>query len=115
VPEWEGYSTTTFGLACFRQINAEELLNKTDDVTRSSVQKAVVILSSEPILGAVRNKLGLVTKSFFEQRDFSKVEILDVRNMSWVPVVFKCSNYPFQDIVHQPSKRLLHASFRCPT
>ncbi|KAJ3412660.1 late secretory pathway protein avl9 [Chytridiales sp. JEL 0842] len=77
VPEWEGYTSTTFGLACFSQIPAEELLNKSDDVTRSMVQKAVVVLSSEPILGAVRSKLGLVTQSFFEQKDFEKVEILD--------------------------------------
>ncbi|KAJ3306091.1 Unconventional myosin-Ie, partial [Blyttiomyces sp. JEL0837] len=47
------------------------------DITRSTVQKAVVVLASEPILGSVRTKLGMVTQAFFAQRDFSKMELLD--------------------------------------
>ncbi|KAH6581903.1 hypothetical protein BASA61_008791 [Batrachochytrium salamandrivorans] len=78
VPSWTKYpQSTLFGLACFRQIDAKDLLNKTADVTRTKVQKAVVVLASQPILGSIRSKLGLVTQAFFAQRDFTKIEILD--------------------------------------
>ena len=40
------------------------------------VQKAVVVLASQPILGSVRSKLGLVTQAYFAQKDFSQLEIL---------------------------------------
>jgi 2,3-bisphosphoglycerate-independent phosphoglycerate mutase len=52
------------------------LLNRTADVTRSMVQKAVVVLASQPILGSVRSKLGLVTQAYFAQKDFSQLDIL---------------------------------------
>ncbi|KAJ3158458.1 late secretory pathway protein avl9 [Irineochytrium annulatum] len=74
--EHDYHPSTLFGLACFRQIAADDLLIKTADMTRSSVQKAVVILAKEPILGSVKTKLGLVTQAFFGQRDFSRVDIL---------------------------------------
>ncbi|KND03769.1 uncharacterized protein SPPG_01226 [Spizellomyces punctatus DAOM BR117] len=78
VPEWKSYpQSTLFGLACYRQMPASELINKTVDVTRSTVQKAVVVLATQPVLGSVRSKLGLVTRAFFEQKDFSKLEILE--------------------------------------
>ncbi|KAI8811619.1 transport protein Avl9-domain-containing protein [Cladochytrium replicatum] len=68
--------TSIFGMACFRQLPATELLHRTADVTRSTVQKAVVVLAREPILGSLRTKLGIVTQAFFAQRDFSKYDIL---------------------------------------
>ncbi|KAI8924267.1 transport protein Avl9-domain-containing protein [Entophlyctis helioformis] len=78
VPAWQNYpQSTLFGLACFRQIDAKDLINKTADVTRTKVQKAVVVLATQPILGSIRSKLGLVTQAFFAQRDFTKIEILD--------------------------------------
>jgi hypothetical protein len=71
------------------------LLVKTDDITRSTVQKAVVVLASKPIFGPIRlagtptglytlrssqlprrDKLGVVTRAFFNQRDFSETDIL---------------------------------------
>ncbi|KAI9193197.1 transport protein Avl9-domain-containing protein [Polychytrium aggregatum] len=78
VPQWTDYpQSTIFGLACFRQIPTSELVHKTSDLTRSTVQKAVVVLAREPVLGFVRTKLGLVTQAFFAQKDFSQLEILD--------------------------------------
>lgn len=75
---------------------AEALLNKGKDVTRSTVQKAVVVLASkvrivpltalvlvtetvlpQPIFGPLREKLGVVTRTFFAQRDFEDKSILD--------------------------------------
>lgn len=38
---------TVFGISCNRQINSHELLNKGKEVTRSTVQKAIVILASK--------------------------------------------------------------------
>ncbi|KAL0961459.1 hypothetical protein HGRIS_006404 [Hohenbuehelia grisea] len=68
--------TTVFGISCNQQIAASELLVKHPDVTRSTVQKAVVILASKPVFGPIRDKLGVVTSALFAQRDFSEVGIL---------------------------------------
>ncbi|KAF8588564.1 hypothetical protein K439DRAFT_1334974 [Ramaria rubella] len=68
--------TTVFGISCNRQIASSELLSKGEDVTRSMVQKAVVVLAAKPVFGAVRDKLGVVTNAFFNQRDFRETAIL---------------------------------------
>ncbi|GAA6013634.1 hypothetical protein JCM10207_004797 [Rhodosporidiobolus poonsookiae] len=67
---------TIFGISCNRQIPADELLNKGKDVTRSTVQKAIVVLANKPIFGPLRDKLGVITRSFFAQRDFDDKSIL---------------------------------------
>ena len=46
-------------------------------MTRSTVQKAVVVLANKPIFGPVRDKLGVVTRTFFAQKDFHDTQILD--------------------------------------
>lgn len=38
---------TIFGISCNRQIPADQLINKGKDVTRSTVQKAIVVLASK--------------------------------------------------------------------
>ncbi|KAF8516315.1 transport protein Avl9-domain-containing protein [Hysterangium stoloniferum] len=68
--------TTLFGISCNRQIPSADLISKGDDVTRSTVQKAVVVLASKPVFGAMRDKLGVVTNAFFDQRDFRETAIL---------------------------------------
>ena len=45
-------------------------------MTRSTVQKAVVVLASKPLFGMIRDKLGVVTRAFFNQRDFRDHSIL---------------------------------------
>lgn len=40
-------SGTLFGISCNRQIQSNELMNKGKDVTRSTVQKAIVVLASK--------------------------------------------------------------------
>lgn len=60
-----------------RQIRADELLRRANDVTRSTVQKAVVVLANRPIFGPIRDKLGVITRAFFAQRDFEETEILE--------------------------------------
>ncbi|KAF7364855.1 UDENN domain-containing protein [Mycena venus] len=69
--------TTIFGISCNQQIAASALLVKMPDVTRSTVQKAVVVLASKPIFGPIRDKLGVVTTALFNQKDFSETAILD--------------------------------------
>ncbi|KAF9527500.1 transport protein Avl9-domain-containing protein [Crepidotus variabilis] len=69
--------TTIFGISCNQQISAASLLVKAADVTRSTVQKAVVVLASKPVFGPIREKLRVVTTALFHQRDFRDYSILD--------------------------------------
>ncbi|KAJ2912139.1 hypothetical protein MD484_g8276, partial [Candolleomyces efflorescens] len=69
--------TTVFGISCNQQIAAADLLVKGEDVTRSTVQKAVVVLASKPVFGPIREKLRIVTTALFAQRDFSDYSILE--------------------------------------
>ncbi|KIP02780.1 hypothetical protein PHLGIDRAFT_111646 [Phlebiopsis gigantea 11061_1 CR5-6] len=69
--------TTVFGISCNRQIRSADLLVKDQDVTRSTVQKAIVVLASKPLFGPIRDRLGVVTQALFAQRDFSDLSILD--------------------------------------
>ncbi|KAG8734065.1 late secretory pathway protein avl9 [Ceratobasidium sp. 423] len=67
---------TVFGISCNRQLATSELLTRGADVTRSMVQKALVVLARKPLFGAIRDRLGVVTRAFFGQRDFSETGIL---------------------------------------
>jgi len=40
--------------SCNRQIASADLLSRDEDVTRSMVQKAVVVLAAKPVFGAIR-------------------------------------------------------------
>ena len=81
---------------CNRQIRASDLLVKDQDVTRSTVQKAIVVLASKPVFGPIRygaqyralrpvhpcvgfdrDRLGVITRTLFAQRDFTDMSILD--------------------------------------
>ena len=46
--------STIFGISCNRQIATSALLVKEPDMTRSTVQKAVVVLASKPVFGPIR-------------------------------------------------------------
>ena len=64
-------------MSCTRQLDARDLLNKPDDVTRSTVQKSVVIVAKSPhVFTAWREKLSLVTRAWFMQRKFTNTTIL---------------------------------------
>ncbi|KAI9651175.1 hypothetical protein NHQ30_001212 [Ciborinia camelliae] len=70
-------STSLFGISCTRQLDASILLNRPADVTRSTVQKAVVVIADSPqFFGMLRERLGVVTKAWFAQREFTDTEIL---------------------------------------
>ena len=63
------HSTSAFGISCTRQLDAKELIDKPADVTRSTVQKAVVCIAESPKwFGQLREKLSMVTEAWFAQR-----------------------------------------------
>ncbi|KAI0252127.1 transport protein Avl9-domain-containing protein [Lactifluus subvellereus] len=68
--------STIFGISCNRQIATSSLLVKEVDMTRSTVQKAVVVLASKPVFGPIRDRLGVVTLALFEQKDFTNTQLL---------------------------------------
>ncbi|KAJ5901968.1 Late secretory pathway protein AVL9 [Penicillium taxi] len=70
-------ATSLFGISCSRQLDARLLINRPPEVTRSTVQKAVVVITDSPQrVGQLREKLSVVTSAWFAQRDFSDVDIL---------------------------------------
>ncbi|KAK4099325.1 hypothetical protein N658DRAFT_453388, partial [Parathielavia hyrcaniae] len=70
-------ATSLFGISCTRQMDASQLLNRPADVTRSTVQKAVVVIADSPqYFGMLRERLSVVTNAWFAQREFADVEIL---------------------------------------
>lgn len=61
-------SSSLFGVACTRQIRADRLKVKSADVTRSFVQKAVIIIVDKPgALGQMRERLAAITAAWFAQ------------------------------------------------
>lgn len=73
---------TLFGCLCVRQVKTSDLSDEErarhTDFTRSIVQKAVVVISrKQPIFTKIKEKLSIITKSYFQQDDFNNVEILE--------------------------------------
>ncbi|GAT28525.1 Avl9 protein [Aspergillus luchuensis] len=63
-------ATSLFGISCSRQIDSNLLIYRPPDVTRSTVQKAVVVVTDNPrSLGQLREKLSVVTSAWFAQRE----------------------------------------------
>ena len=69
--------STLFGIACTRQIRTDQLKRHSADVTRSSVQKSVVVVTDRVRgMAELRTRLAIVTEMWFAQRDFGDVELL---------------------------------------
>ena len=64
------------GVACCRQIPTQQLTQRDQGVTRSTVQKSVCALSRYPAFKFLQSKLELVTHAYFNAKDFSDVSIL---------------------------------------
>eukprot|EP00128_Syssomonas_multiformis_P009472 Colp12_sorted_trinity150504_noHs@17514 len=77
VADPENKGKKLFGVACYRQMESQKLVNRGPDITRSTVQKSICVLTSLPLFGYVRTKTEMVTHAFFEQYDFSKKELLE--------------------------------------
>ncbi|KAH8681250.1 transport protein Avl9-domain-containing protein [Xylariales sp. PMI_506] len=75
--EGDSPPTSLFGISCTRQMDASQLLNRPPEVTRSTVQKAVVVIADSPqYFGMLRERLSMVTSAWFAQREFTDCEIL---------------------------------------
>ncbi|KAK4226184.1 transport protein Avl9-domain-containing protein [Podospora fimiseda] len=73
----EAPATSLFGISCTRQMDASQLINRPAEVTRSTVQKAVVVIADSPqYFGMLRERLSVVAKAWFAQREFTDTEIL---------------------------------------
>lgn len=73
---------TLFGCSCVRQVKTSDLSEEErarhKDITRSIVQKAVVVIvRKQPIFTKIKEKLLIITKSYFQQDDFNNTEILE--------------------------------------
>jgi hypothetical protein len=65
LPPREGASSL-FGIACTRQIRSDRLKKRSKSVTRSSVQKSVVVVVSGVAgFGELRTRLGMVVEMWF--------------------------------------------------
>lgn len=73
---------TLFGCSCVRQVRTSELSaeerERNKDITRSIVQKAVVVIvRKQPIFTKIKEKLSIITKSYFLQESLNNTEVLD--------------------------------------
>ncbi|KAI5779299.1 transport protein Avl9-domain-containing protein [Geopyxis carbonaria] len=73
-----GTPSTLFGIACTRQLDSRQLIDRPVDVTRSTVQKAVVVIADSPtyFFGHLKEQLSAVTQAWFAQRDFEDLDII---------------------------------------
>ena len=60
-----GSTSLLTGNRCNQQIAASSLLVKSSDVTRSTVQKAVVVLAAKPVFGPIRYLTSISSSIFY--------------------------------------------------
>ncbi|KFM60067.1 Late secretory pathway protein AVL9-like protein, partial [Stegodyphus mimosarum] len=77
LPSLEKPHQTVYGISCYRQMNAQNLIRRSSDITRETVQKSVCVISRIPLYGLIQAKLELITHAYFDERDFSKVSLLE--------------------------------------
>lgn len=65
-----------YGVACCKQMEAKDLPCKDADVTRTTIQKSICVLTHLPLFGFIESKLKLVTHAYFNSKDFSDFSIL---------------------------------------
>ncbi|XP_050433560.1 late secretory pathway protein AVL9 homolog [Adelges cooleyi] len=76
LPSLQNPNETIYGISCYRQIPLEKIINRTPDMTRSTIQKSVCVLSTLPLYGHIQVKMSLITHAYFEEGDFSKITLL---------------------------------------
>lgn len=72
---------TLFGCLCVRQAKTSDLapeeLARNKDITRSIIQKAVVVISrKQPIFTKIKEKLLIITHTYFDQANFTNTDLL---------------------------------------
>lgn len=73
---------TLFGCSCVRQVKTSSLpkeeVDRNKDITRSIVQKAVVVIArGRPIFQVIKEKLSIITASYFLQNNFENTDLLE--------------------------------------
>lgn len=76
LPALDNPRKTVFGISCYRQIDADKVVNKTADITRGSVQKSVCVLSRLPLYGQIQVKMSLITEAYFQEGDFTRLDLI---------------------------------------
>ncbi len=76
LPALDNPRKTVFGISCYRQIAADQLVKRTADITRGSVQKSVCVLSRLPLYGQIQVKMSLITEAYFREGDFSRLDLI---------------------------------------
>uniref|UniRef100_A0A8C4QE30 UDENN domain-containing protein n=1 Tax=Eptatretus burgeri TaxID=7764 RepID=A0A8C4QE30_EPTBU len=76
LPPRTGHKGTVFGVACYQQIDTQKLKVRGADVTRGTVQKSIALLSCLPLYGFLQAKLQMITQVFFQEKDFSHMDML---------------------------------------
>ncbi len=76
LPALDDPRKTVFGISCYRQVDAAKLVNRTEDITRGSVQKSVCVLSRLPLYGQIQVKMALITEAYFREGDFSRLDLI---------------------------------------
>lgn len=76
------YLKTLFGCSCVQQVKTSVLTaeqrEENKDITRLIVQKAIVIIvRKQPIFIKIKEKLSIITKTYFQQETFNNFEILE--------------------------------------
>lgn len=75
-------------------MDASELVNRPTDVTRSTVQKAVVVIADSPqFFGQLREKLSMVTGAWFAQKYEQRVQTGWEVSDFWVLGILRMSTY----------------------
>ncbi|KAF3289822.1 late secretory pathway protein avl9, variant 3 [Orbilia oligospora] len=76
-PRGDRPASSLFGISCTMQLDSRLLKERSAEVTRSTVQKAVVVITDSPVyFGHLREQLVMVTSAWFAQRNFDDLEII---------------------------------------
>ncbi|XP_065582957.1 late secretory pathway protein AVL9 homolog isoform X2 [Artemia franciscana] len=94
LPSLDSDDRTVFAVGCYRQVAAAGVKNKAADVTRRTIQKSIVVLSSLPLYDRIEVKLSLVATAYCAQNDFAEYGILkeaygNLRNCLTYPLPLK--------------------------
>lgn len=52
------------------------MVNRTEDITRGTVQKSVCVLSRLPLYGQIQVKMSLITEAYFREGDFTRLDLI---------------------------------------
>ena len=78
----EANQSVIYGISCYRQVVASDSIKESDSsITRTTVMKAVVVLSRLPFYGLISAKVDSITRVYFGQKNFSnKLCLIELYN-----------------------------------